>query len=117
MTCASCSAELSETAKFCSECGTPPRPVASAVPDWDLGAYAGPAVQVLVGALLQLGTDRDLQEADAVVEPLAALPTEPGSVYPDLPLLRLRALLARARGERDRLPRIPAALPRHGESA
>lgn len=63
------------------------------------GGYLGPAVAVLVKSLLHRGTDADLQEAHAVVERLAALPVEPGSVFPELDVLRLRALLARADGD------------------
>jgi adenylate cyclase len=54
---------------------------------------------VLVEALLEGGTDSDVQEAEAAVERLAALPVLNGSAYRDLILLRLKALLARARGD------------------
>jgi adenylate cyclase len=37
-----------------------------------------------------------LDEARAAIESLAAVPTDPGFVLYELPLLRLRALLARA---------------------
>ncbi len=59
----------------------------------------GPAVTVLVECLLQRGADSDLSEAHAAVDRLAAVPTDPGFVFHELPLLRLRALLARARGD------------------
>jgi adenylate cyclase len=55
-----------------------------------------PAVTVLVESLLKRGADGDLAEAEAAVERLAAVPTDPGFVLHELPLLRLRALLARA---------------------
>lgn len=58
----------------------------------------GPAVTVLVESLLGRGTESDIAEAAAAIERLAAVPVEPGFVLHELPLLRLRALLARARG-------------------
>jgi adenylate cyclase len=64
------------------------------------------ATTVLVEALLRRGADGDLQEAQAEVDRLAAVPTDPGFVPTDpgfvlheVPLLRLRALLARAHGD------------------
>jgi class 3 adenylate cyclase len=59
----------------------------------------GPAVTVLVESLLQRGAEGDLSEAEAAIERLAAVPTDPGYVLNELPLLRLRALLARAHGD------------------
>jgi adenylate cyclase len=56
-----------------------------------------PATAVLVESLLIRGADGDLQEAQAAVDRLAAVPTEPGFVLHEIHLLRLRALLARAR--------------------
>ncbi|HEY1841498.1 MAG TPA: hypothetical protein VGG53_15000, partial [Mycobacterium sp.] len=41
----------------------------------------------------------DLQEAQAAIDRLAAVPTEPGFMVYQVALLGLRALLARARGE------------------
>jgi hypothetical protein len=57
---------------------------------------------VLVEALLNRGRAKDLDEAQTAIENLAATPTEPGYVYHELPLLRLSAMLAKARGEDDR---------------
>jgi class 3 adenylate cyclase len=54
---------------------------------------------VLVEALLNRGRDGDLDEAQNAIDNLAATPTEPGFVYHVLPLLRLNALLSRARGK------------------
>jgi adenylate cyclase len=54
---------------------------------------------VLVEALLRRGADGDLQDAQGAVERLAAVPTDPGFVLHEICLLRLRALLARARGD------------------
>jgi len=58
-----------------------------------------PAVTVLVESLLRRGTDADVQEAEAAIERLATVTVEPGFVLFELPLLRMRALLARARGD------------------
>ncbi|MDT5348102.1 MAG: hypothetical protein QOH91_1389 [Mycobacterium sp.] len=57
------------------------------------------ATTVLVEALLQRGADGDLEDARAAVDRLAAVPTDPGFMLHEIPLLRLRALLARARGD------------------
>ncbi len=54
---------------------------------------------VLVETLLRRGSDTDLQEAQAAIDRLAAVPTEPGSILNDFWLLRLRAGVARARGD------------------
>jgi adenylate cyclase len=59
----------------------------------------GPATTVLVEALLRRGADGDLHDAQAAIDRLAAVPTEPGFVLHELPLLRLRALLASAHGD------------------
>ena len=59
----------------------------------------GEAVRVLVEALLQRGTDADIKEAQAAADRLAVEPTDPGFVLFELPLRRLRALLARAHGD------------------
>ena len=59
----------------------------------------GEATRVLVESLLQRGTSADLTEAQAAIGRLAAEPTDPGYVLFELPLLRLRALLARAHGD------------------
>jgi adenylate cyclase len=56
------------------------------------------ATTVLVDALSARDGEGDLQEAQAAVEMLA-VSTDPGFVLHELPLLRLRALLARARGD------------------
>jgi adenylate cyclase len=56
------------------------------------------ATSVLVEVLLQRGGDGDLDEAELTLGRLAAVPTDPGLVLHEISLLRLRALLARARG-------------------
>ncbi|HET9876575.1 MAG TPA: hypothetical protein VFQ37_12560, partial [Mycobacterium sp.] len=40
-------------------------------------------------------------EAEAAIDRLAAVPTDPGYVLFEIPLLRLRALMARANGDED----------------
>ena len=70
----------------------------SAIDDmFDRGAMflRGVATTVLVEALLERGAGGDLDEAQAAIDRLAAVPTEPGFVLHELPLLRLRALVAR----------------------
>jgi adenylate cyclase len=56
------------------------------------------ATSVLVEALLQRGGVGDLDEAGRAIEQLAAVPTDEGLVLHEITVLRLRALLARARG-------------------
>ena len=58
-----------------------------------------PTTGVLVQTLLDRGTDADVVEAGAAIERLAAAPADEGLVICDIWLLRLRALLAPARGE------------------
>jgi hypothetical protein len=58
-----------------------------------------PATGVLVETLLDRGADADVAEAEAAIERLAATPADEGLVVREIWLLRLRALLARARGE------------------
>jgi adenylate cyclase len=52
-----------------------------------------------VEALLCRGSDSDVREARAAVDRLAAVPTDPEFAIHEIWLLRLRALLARARGD------------------
>ena len=54
----------------------------------------GVATAALVESLLGRGSDADVQEAAAAIERLAAVPTDPGFVLNEIPLLRMRALLA-----------------------
>jgi adenylate cyclase len=61
--------------------------------------FRGPATTVLVEALLSRGSAADIKDAELAIDRLAAVPTEPGFVLHELPLLRLRALLALARGD------------------
>jgi adenylate cyclase len=57
------------------------------------------ASAVLVEALLRRGTDADLLDAQNAIDRLAAAPADPGFVLNEIWVLRLRALLARARGD------------------
>jgi hypothetical protein len=61
--------------------------------------YGIPATGVLVETLLDRGDESDVVEAEAAIERLAAAPTEEGLTLRDIWLLRLRALLANARGD------------------
>jgi hypothetical protein len=58
-----------------------------------------PATGVLVETLLDRAADGDVAEAEAATERLAVAPADEGLVIRDIWLLRLRALLARARGD------------------
>jgi class 3 adenylate cyclase len=64
-----------------------------------LVSWGTAATGVLVETLLGRGADGDIAEAQAAIERLAAASTDDGSVVRDVWLLRLRALLARARGD------------------
>jgi hypothetical protein len=57
------------------------------------------ATGVLVETLLDRGTESDVAEAEAAMERLSAAAADEGLVIRDIWLLRLRALLARARGD------------------
>ena len=57
------------------------------------------ATTVLVEALLRRASEGDIAEAQAAIDRLAAVPTDPGFVLHEIPLLRLRVLLARARSD------------------
>jgi hypothetical protein len=58
-----------------------------------------PATGALVETLLDHGDEGDVTEAEAAIERLASAPADNGLVIRDAWLLRLRALLARARGD------------------
>jgi hypothetical protein len=57
------------------------------------------ATGVLVETLLNRGADGDVAEAEVAIERLAAAPTDDRLAVRDIWLLRLRALLSRARGD------------------
>jgi len=61
--------------------------------------FLGAGVTAFVEALLRRGGEADVSEAAAAIEQLGAVSTEPDFVLFDVALLRLRALLARARGD------------------
>ena len=63
------------------------------------GINRGWATTVLVEALLQRGQNGDLEAGQEAIHRLAAMPTEPVFLYHELPLLRLNALIAKARGD------------------
>jgi class 3 adenylate cyclase len=66
--------------------------------DGQLLSWGIPATAVLVETLLDRGAERDMAEAAAAIEQLAAAPADEGLVIRKIWLLRLRALLARAHG-------------------
>jgi adenylate cyclase len=70
----------------------------------ELLAYCPWATGVLVEALLDCGTDSDIAEAEAAVERLSTVRALDGWAYRDLVLLRMRALLARTRGDEAAYP-------------
>jgi len=57
------------------------------------------ATATLVNSLLRRGGAADLLEAQAAIERLAAVPSEPGFVMNNIWLLRMRAWEAQARGD------------------
>jgi len=61
--------------------------------------FRAAAATTFVETLLQRGEQADVDEAARAIEQLAAVPTEGGFVLYDVALLRLRALLAHARGD------------------
>jgi adenylate cyclase len=82
------------------------------------------ATTVLVDALLRRGADGDHAEAQAAIDRLAAVPVDPGFVLHEIFLLRMRALLARARGDkagyrdyRDRYRKLATELGFEGHMA
>jgi hypothetical protein len=58
-----------------------------------------PATGVLVETLLDRASDGDIAEAEDAIDRLATAPADEGLVIREIWLLRLRALLARARGD------------------
>ena len=70
--------------------------------DSSVSIWTAPATGALVEALLERRASGDLDEASAAVERLAAVKVDPGFVLHQLYLLRLRALLAWARGDQSK---------------
>ena len=48
---------------------------------------------------MQRGGQGDFEDAQVAINRLAAVPTDPGFVFDEITLVRLRALLVRARGD------------------
>jgi adenylate cyclase len=61
--------------------------------------WAPLATNALVEALVQRRDDGDIEEAQSAIDRLAAPSTDPGLVLYQIWPLRMRALLARARGD------------------
>ncbi len=61
--------------------------------------WAVMATETLAETLLDRGTEGDLAEAQQAIDWLAKLPAEKGSAVPEITLLQMRALQARARGD------------------
>ena len=61
--------------------------------------WRGRATNVLVELLVRRGSADDQHQAQAAIDRLAAVPTDPGFVLHEPPLLRSRALLAHTRGD------------------
>jgi len=69
------------------------------VREGQLLSWGIPATSVLVETLLDRRAGHDVAEAEAAIERLAAAPAEDGLAVRDIWLLRMRALLVRARGD------------------
>ena len=67
--------------------------------------------------LLERGAEGDLAEAQEAIDRLANLPADDGSAMREITLLRLRALLARARGDDAAYRGLAGSLSRDGEIA
>jgi hypothetical protein len=67
--------------------------------DGQLVVWGIPGTGFLVETLLDRGADADMAEAEAAIARLATVPADEGLVMRDIWLLRLRALLAQARGD------------------
>ena len=77
-------------------------------------AYGGAGTAFLVEALLGRGTEDDVAEAETAIDRAARLPADEGLVLRDIWLLRLRALLARARGDEVAYRELGGSLSRDG---
>jgi hypothetical protein len=115
--CRSCGTGLRESTKFCGECGAPTAGSGDAAQYKQVTAievmrqavdelrhaenlfYGVWGTGVLVQTLLERGAEGDLTEAQQEIDRLANLPAADGSAMRKIWLLRLRALLAGARGD------------------
>lgn len=68
--------------------------------------YGAWGTRVLVETLLERAADRDLTDAEEAIDELTNLWAEQGSVMREITLLRLRALLSRARGDAVNYPEL-----------
>jgi adenylate cyclase len=59
----------------------------------------GPGTTLLVELLIRRRANGDLEEAQALIDRLAAVPVDVGFVLYEVPLQRMRTLLARAHGD------------------
>ena len=86
---------------------------------FDRGAMylRGVATTILVESLLARGADGDLQKAQDAIDRLAEVPVDPGFVLHEIPLLRLRALMARAQGDDDACRELMAGFRAAAEAA
>jgi hypothetical protein len=63
--------------------------------------FLGMATATLVEAPLRPGAEGDVADAHTATENLAAIPTDPGLVLYEVPLLRAQALLAQTNGDQE----------------
>jgi hypothetical protein len=76
-----------------------------------------PATGVLVETILERGAEGDVAEAAAAIDRLADAPGIAGLVMREVWLLRMRALLARARGDDSAYRDLSESLPCDGQIA
>jgi adenylate cyclase len=69
--------------------------------EWGESIWCALATTAVVEALMQRNQHGDLDAAEAMMDRLATVPTQPGFVLHDITLLRLRTLMARSRGDED----------------
>ena len=74
--------------------------------------FRGVATTVLVESLLLRGADGDIAEAQAAIERLAAVPTDPGTSCTNCPCVDAGTASTCPR-RRGRLPGLSRSLPRH----
>jgi adenylate cyclase len=86
--------------------------------------WTAAGVAALVEFLIRRGSDGDVREARAAIDRLAAIPTDPGFALNQIWVLRIEAMLARARGDdgtyrdfRDRYRKMATELDFEGHMA
>jgi hypothetical protein len=99
--CRARGAESLENARFCHRCGSPIAVSESRAEYKQVTVLFADVVHSMdiAAAVGAERSDADLEEAREAIDRLAAVPIEPGFVLHELPLLRLRALLATAHGD------------------